>query len=383
MNQPIIIALGIITFTVGTTTESTQGASSVPDVPSYVPPSFDCAARAFALKFAVNGRLGPEKYDIQPVIDALQLQTRCKASQRDLATLDHSDVSQNKYMGHSGVTVTAFVSSEGSDTSTTGNMTHPFKTIHAALKFTRRQRRHRGSATAAIVLRGGTYFLQRPLELRPEDSHLTIGSTPQEAVTLSGGVSLQNVTWQRWQSNDTDCQTDSVDKSVWVADLTGLGITEVTGLRVDDERYVRARHPNGNPERNGLHTNHTGWVKKALKWLPRPAKPQTDPVTVRVTTPNRTAEIPEFGVYNSAIGGICNGLFYPNVSFWCNPHNPRDGAHGVWNASGGVEFHPADFPSTPWANWSHGVVHVWHDGGHWATQMYDIDAIDFKQNTVT
>ena len=72
-----------------------------------------------------------------------------------------------------------------------------------------------------------------------------------------------------------------------------------------------------------------------------------------------------------AIGGLCNTVpFTPNVSFWCNPRNPRDGARGMWNGSGGLRYNASVFSGAVagqgrWTNLSRGVAHVWHDGGHW------------------
>ena len=74
------------------------------------------------------------------------------------------------------------------------------------------------------------------------------------------------------------------------------------------------------------------------EWLPGVAAggPKTPPIEVMVTSPNRADSYAVYPYDTNAIGGICNGLFEPNVSFWCNPRNPRDGARGVWNGSGGI-----------------------------------------------
>jgi hypothetical protein len=97
---------------------------------------------------------------------------------------------------------------------------------------------------------------------------------------------------------------------------------------------------------------------------------------VKVTTPSRAEAYAVYPYYTNGIGGICNDVpFSPNVSFWCNTHNPRDGAHGVWNGSGGLVYNasttlPPAVATGPWLNEAEGVAHVWHSGGHWATMMY-------------
>ena len=174
--------------------------------------------------------------------------------------------------------------------------------------------------------------------------------------------------------------------SVWAAQLPAE-VADVPALRLDGQRVVRARHPNGNPETMGLHTQPTGWAAGAANWLPgRAARgPATPPVTVMVRTPNRSSAYAVFPFYQTALGGICNGLFTPNVSFWCNPDNPRDGAHGVWNGTGGLQYNASTLNGTAagsWTNATRAVVHVWHHN-HWATQMFDVATHDPTAQTLT
>ena len=46
---------------------------------------------------------------------------------------------------------------------------------------------------------------------------------------------------------------------------------------------------------------------------------------VLVTEPSRAEAYAVYPYYQIGIGGLCNGLFEPNVSVWCNPRNQRDG----------------------------------------------------------
>ncbi len=61
----------------------------------------------------------------------------------------------------------------------------------------------------------------------------------------------------------------SKQSNIWVANLSGQGITEITGLQVivngTASRAVRARYPNGNPETSifpdGWITDNTNWIQ--------------------------------------------------------------------------------------------------------------------------
>ena len=75
--------------------------------------------------------------------------------------------------------------------------------------------------------------------------------------------------------------------------------------------------------------------------------------------------------YTNGIGGLCDGLFEPPVSFWCNPRNPRDGLHGVWNGTGGLVFNSSMLPAAAMsANLSHARAHVWSVSAFHESYMY-------------
>ena len=44
--------------------------------------------------------------------------------------------------------------------------------------------------------------------------------------------------------------------------------SRVPGLRLNGARVQLARHPNGDPERQGKHTFPSGWNSEAVSWLP-------------------------------------------------------------------------------------------------------------------
>ena len=149
-----------------------------------------------------------------------------------------------------------------------------------------------------------------------------------------------------------------------------------------------SRFPDGNPETMGLHTpNNTGWTaaSAAASWLLGvAARTNFAPQAVQVLVPSavgtdnhnygdRSAAYAVYPNYGNGLGGLCNAVpFTPNSSFWCNPRNARDGLRGDWNGSGGLTFNSSSLrgglPGGQWEDASDATVHVWHDGGHWATQ---------------
>lgn len=125
----------------------------------------------------------------------------------------------------------------GDDQIGDGSLESPFRSIERALQAVRGSvAQNEGTQGGAIILRAGTYYLQKTLQLGPSDSGLTVQSYRGEEVWLSG-AKLVKVNWMR-----------GARPGVWVANLTGTGVNGVTGMRfvdLDRKRAVRARYPNG------------------------------------------------------------------------------------------------------------------------------------------
>jgi hypothetical protein len=86
-----------------------------------------------------------------------------------------------------------FVSPSGAD-SAAGTEAAPLRTLGAALALAAK------SHAAAVVLRGGKYYLNSTLELTLEHSGLHIAAYEGEHVTVSGGVPLQ-LHWEPYQGS--------------------------------------------------------------------------------------------------------------------------------------------------------------------------------------
>ena len=95
---------------------------------------------------------------------------------------------------------------------------------------------------AWVVLRGGTHYLTRTLELGARDSFLSFVSHAGEAAAMSGAMPIDTA----WKVHGKA----STGATIYVADLSKQAseVKGVKGLRVDGRRAVRASYPDRDPE---------------------------------------------------------------------------------------------------------------------------------------
>ncbi len=118
----------------------------------------------------------------------------------------------------------------------------PLATLARARDLLRQHRAKQARAQpAAVIVRGGTYYLSEPLRLGPEDSGtpgapVVYSASPGEEVTLSGGRPITG--WRRGEGD------------LWVAELPDVksGSWYFRQVFVGDRRQIRARTPNFDPE---------------------------------------------------------------------------------------------------------------------------------------
>ena len=138
--------------------------------------------------------------------------------------------------------VTFFVATNGND-QWSGTMAFPswwrrdgpFATLTRALEASREARMGgKSGAHVRIFLRDGSFFLNSPLVLKPEDSNLTIGAYKNGRPVISGGRAIGG--WKK---------TMVEGKDLWAAQLPAAEKEWVFHeLWVNGKRAVRARHPN-------------------------------------------------------------------------------------------------------------------------------------------
>src|SRR5439155_2770097 len=114
----------------------------------------------------------------------------------------------------------------------------PFATLPRAVQAVRDWKQKQGVAapgSATIFIRGGLYFLDKPLSISPEDSGLTVAAFRGEKPILSGGRSISH-----WKQATVD------GRKLWVADVPEARESKwlFRELWINGQRAVRARHPN-------------------------------------------------------------------------------------------------------------------------------------------
>jgi hypothetical protein len=198
--------------------------------------SFDCKLRALALEFAQDLQPFRGKDEIQEIADALNGATyaECRNLTAPEGLPAPSPPAFSLPSGPASGSGEVFVDyAKGSDTAA-GTEAVPLKTIAAALA---------KASAKTIVLRGGTHYLNAPLELTAKHSGLSLMNFPKEEVFISGAVPLPsaNLHWRPAAAGGG---------RVMQADLSSVpGLpAAVLGLRVGGVRAIRARYPNWDPE---------------------------------------------------------------------------------------------------------------------------------------
>jgi hypothetical protein len=114
----------------------------------------------------------------------------------------------------------------------------PFLSVERALEAARQWNAGNGSNEnkgATVYLGAGTYLLNKPLVLGPEDSGLTLAAQSKDRPVLSGGRRITG-----WK------ETEREGKRLWAADIPQVreGKWFFRELWINGKRSVRARYPN-------------------------------------------------------------------------------------------------------------------------------------------
>jgi hypothetical protein len=227
-------------------------AADPPSPPTGWDPQLYCEAKRHALSYA-QSLLPWRGGDLAELHDSLQLSTACSEPEPERSTRAGARLAFASPRPAPTPPRTIYVSVNGSDAA--GNAgtdpTQPLRTLQRATSLLRVARAcPTCGGPGTILLSRGTHFLGSVLHLEPNDSGLTIAAMPEvrpEECVLSGGRLLANLTWQPSERGG----------GVMKAQV-GAGSRFSTLFRsADGRRAVRARHPNANPEVEGLWTPHT------------------------------------------------------------------------------------------------------------------------------
>ena len=142
---------------------------------------------------------------------------------------------------------TFYVAPNGDD-SAAGTEAAPFATLDKARDAARAARK---AEPAKIVLRGGTHWMQQPLTLEPEDSHMIFEAYKGESPILSGGRPITG--WKETAPGRWETTIKEVADGNWYFEQ----------LFVGDQRRFRPALP-----KNGYFTVYRGYIKPDPKIKP-------------------------------------------------------------------------------------------------------------------
>jgi len=206
-----------------------------------------------------------------------------------------------------------------------GTMAKPFATLEKA-KSAVQERAKTSREPIRILLREGTYYLNQPLELGPENSGtaqapVTYAAYPGERVTLSGGRGL-DCNWRAYQNGIMRCELPEVK----------AGKLDFTQLFINGKRQARARYPNFDNSRPGK----SGYIYPANRMPANMVDPQPGPN---------------------------DDMVYTGV-----------GARGIL-------FDPLTFTKKRWARPQEAVLHIFR-AGYWGNLQWRIKAIDYERRAI-
>eukprot|EP00929_Paragymnodinium_shiwhaense_P049370 TRINITY_DN24907_c0_g1_i1.p1 TRINITY_DN24907_c0_g1~~TRINITY_DN24907_c0_g1_i1.p1 ORF type:complete len:805 (-),score=179.69 TRINITY_DN24907_c0_g1_i1:258-2672(-) len=316
---------------------------------SQIPASFDCKVRKLA--YAYGKKLLPRMGAFESLYYALDLNA--------------PNCTETLQPGSEGIRPEAemlpprfevpakavFVAPDGDDHAD-GTEGAPLKSVQLAIDRAAR-------SSAAVVLRGGTHFLEDTLYLLPQHSGVTITAYPGEQPELSGGKKLA-VKWEQYRVSGST--------NIWVADVKGQ-VTDIPGLQLNGERATRARYPNipGGIEvscgygcmidgKNGSWTPPDSSRYPAVKYW-TDASPEHH---------RNTSTDDWFKEYMIGVDGNCS-VYDPPVSYWCSEH-PSGGGAFSFRTPSGLTY---SFPNGPYEHGEDARLFVWRPA-RWANWMFDI-----------
>jgi len=320
--------------------------------------SWDCKMRQLGLDFAQTLQPFRSLAQFQEVADALNGSPEAQGcSVAPTAALLKPTPRPVTPLAPNSIFVDAV---QGSD-SNPGTITAPLKTIGKAVTLSET------SGSKSIVLRAGTFYLPETIQLGPQDSSLSFTAYNGEEVWISGGILLST----QWKPYNVSSAPGGAN--VYVADLTGQGVSSILGLRQNGVRSIRARYPNANPELQGF-----GSTLHAKSWV-APTTPTNPDIEINPATPFRnTSE--SFQHYQLGIGGPCEH-FTPPAGYWCGNGTSGGGAF-TYRVPSGFVADKTVFPNSPYANPVGAVLQVWRPS-HWASWMFEIGSFNASTSTYT
>jgi hypothetical protein len=324
----------------------------------------DCSIKTLAYEYAQQIQWWHGNF--QSVYDALQLSECDNVTLTEYKSTHKSSLSLKAKNEDAVGGMTLYVDSVNGSDDNTGTETSPLQTVQAALDMTRTNKVQSSIGGNSIILRdSGIHWLSESLVLTPSDSGLNLVAYDGESPILSGG-GLLDLDWSEGSPSWLE------DGSTYSATLpAALDPSIVTQVFADGARAIRARHPNANPETQGLHTPVTGYFDASSgSWLAHNSEPAASEVHIDEPTRNGTT----YPTYQMGYGGPAH-RWEGNRSYWATSE-PQGGGASTYVITSGVKFDPSLLPSAGvWgnANAEGAVVHAFHNG-YWGNWQFNVNA---------
>lgn len=395
-----------------------------------VDPLFECEWRKLALKYA--GKLQPHR-DLRSTYDALQLGTMCsepppgpprpRSFRRDAGGGVYVD--PNHGSDENPGTLSAPFKTIGHAVAAVRGSSSPTVTLRGGTYFLSTTLQLSAADSGLTVqayqdevpiINGGKllsttwkpFNQSQPTWVVEQNMNDVFGQDGQPGVVLAGKMNAwqdcetacqHNTTCTAWTWHDSqqgsyalDCyfRTDGVwsptpqsghvsgyrtmGKNVFVADLSGQGVSSITGLQLDGVRAIRARYPNGNPETT-LFPN--GWIHSDTTWTP-PIPPKTNVSWVTDDSPLRLESF-MFQEYEIGAHGACD-VYEPPTSYWCS-ENPSGGGAFAFRIPSGLTYTADQLPNAPYEHGEGAIMAVWRPA-HWASWFMEADSYDAQAKKI-
>lgn len=419
----LLLCLALCCLALITTVEAREYPESVlpNDFPLNVT-ELDCYMRHFTLQYArfIQPWLLFDNSVFQQVEDALQVGLLCPQRHRYHIDLEqsipplqsHRQEASRKKQG-SAVCKTPkciFIGKNSLESPDVGSNSQKMvlvPNIANALKISREQWKDPYKTT--LVFQTGIHYIgsgvdqkHQALELSRYDSGLTITGEPD--AWLSGALELPNDN-TFWNST----VTHPPNKAIRVANLTDFfrfhEITElpkIVSVFGPEQRYVRARYPNSNPEVDQWGYNSPKRLvfslaaDQVLEWhKPQPNGPiprfaYTD---LRSNADDRHRPIKNdstmemYNAYGAGLGGVCKSLWGDESSYWCSNVSAGGWAEvdresavsGQLQIPVGMTYNQTNKIGQRIRQWNQsaegGIIHAWHSQS-WSMHMFEIQSAD-------
>ncbi len=320
--------------------------------------SFDCRMRQLAMDYAhkIQPSLSGDHY--QQIADALNGAQEAQNCNVSIPKNSRRYKVPPSFPLPRSTGATFYADPVNGKDSNSGSESSPFLTLEKGIDAAK------GNPGSTLVLRKGTFYLTKTIELDASDSGLTIQNYQGEEVWISGGKVIQ----PQWKSYKT-----TGGMNIYQADLSAQGIDEMLGFRIDTMRMIRAKYPNADPETQGFYS-----TLRAKSWMPPKSSPNPDKEENPDTPLRNSSNM--FQKFQLGIGGSCKD-FDPPAGYWCGSKTQGGGAF-TYRVPVGMVADKSVLPNQPYKDPTGAVIQAWRPG-HWASWMFEVGSYDSKTSSFT